>query len=42
MKILDKGFINKNKILICKAQPYFEFLWLLENSCAVITDSGGV
>jgi len=42
MNFLDKGLINKNKILICEAQPYFEFLWLLKNSCAVITDSGGV
>ena len=41
-KIIKKIAINNNRLFLIKPLPYLEFNFLVSNSFAVITDSGGI
>jgi len=41
-KILDNLKIEGENIITCEPLPYFQFNYLVSNSLAVITDSGGI
>lgn len=40
--ILDKNNYQNNKIIFVDPLPYLEFMYLIKNSKAIITDSGGI
>ncbi|KYP12913.1 UDP-N-acetylglucosamine 2-epimerase (non-hydrolyzing) [Flavihumibacter sp. CACIAM 22H1] len=41
-KILDSIGFNNAKLVLAEPMPYLEFIYLVKNALAVITDSGGI
>lgn len=41
-KNLDKKYLNNSQLIIAEPMGYLEFIFLVKNSKAVITDSGGI
>ncbi|MGH2646459.1 MAG: non-hydrolyzing UDP-N-acetylglucosamine 2-epimerase, partial [Ginsengibacter sp.] len=41
-KNLDKKYLNSSQLIIAEPMGYLEFIFLVKNSKAVITDSGGI
>ena len=41
-KNLDEKFLNNSKLSVVEPMGYLEFIFLVKNSKAVITDSGGI